>query len=250
VKKLITQLNCSDKSPANLSRAPFHIAGDSEKKFRINKKVQPSSWMYNQRSIGYTTNSLGFRSKNFHQIKWNESIVALGCSNTFGIGVDDDDTWCEVLSKRMNLPVINLGVPAASIEQICLMSTVLKKLITPLAVIYCWPPVDRYAEFKMPLDNNKKDFMNPSSWSNVLPNQRMKKYVFQVDWAAKNLVNIEKDRLIWNTSIPRVECSYFDIPGIEKLDIVDTARDLEHPGILSHTQTAQHLHRVLAPLLT
>mgnify|MGYP003951388969 CR=1 FL=1 len=44
-------------------------------------------------------------------------VLALGCSTTFGWGVDHPDVWTEVLQASLSMPVVNAGIPGHSTEQ-------------------------------------------------------------------------------------------------------------------------------------
>ena len=45
-------------------------------------------------------------------------ILAIGCSNTVGIGVPFEHIWSSVIKKQTGLSVANLGVSGGSTEQI------------------------------------------------------------------------------------------------------------------------------------
>lgn len=61
----------------------------------------------------YITNSYGYRSPEF---KSDLDILALGCSQTYGIGVPEEGTWPALLAKKSGLSYANLSAPGASIE--------------------------------------------------------------------------------------------------------------------------------------
>ena len=44
-------------------------------------------------------------------------VLALGCSTTFGWGVNNEDVWTEVLEERLGMPVVNAGIPGHSTVQ-------------------------------------------------------------------------------------------------------------------------------------
>jgi len=44
-------------------------------------------------------------------------VLALGCSTTFGWGVEREHVWTEVLERSLTVPVVNAGVPGHSSEQ-------------------------------------------------------------------------------------------------------------------------------------
>ena len=81
-------------------------------------------------------------------------IYCIGCSFTFGIGLETQDTWPELLSKKLDCSVGNYGVPGMSVHgcfrQVlyCLENLDVKKIIVLL------PPFERmFYKFKF-LGNN------------------------------------------------------------------------------------------------
>ena len=68
------------------------------------------------------TDDKGFRIaeqniKDDHIMKTEDYILALGCSTTFGWGVEGEQTWTHLLSQNIKTPVINAGVPGWSTFQ-------------------------------------------------------------------------------------------------------------------------------------
>lgn len=62
----------------------------------------------------YILNSFGYRSPEFE----NVSILAGGCSQTFGIGVPQKMTWSYQLSKNLDATCANISKPGASVQWI------------------------------------------------------------------------------------------------------------------------------------
>ena len=55
--------------------------------------------------------------RNTHTIEHNpDSIIAVGCSCTYGTGVDTHETWPAQLELSTGLPVYNFGVPGGSLD--------------------------------------------------------------------------------------------------------------------------------------
>jgi len=68
-----------------------------------------------QAHFSVQTNASGFRDGPIPMTApW---VLALGCSTTFGWGVESEDTWPEILEERVGVPVFNAGVPGHSSEQ-------------------------------------------------------------------------------------------------------------------------------------
>jgi hypothetical protein len=84
----------------------------------------------------YEINSIGCRG----EIDENSEIIASGCSITFGIGVPEYGRWTNLLSKKINKSVTNLGSPGDSIENIC-VNTIQYCLNTKIPkTIFCFFP--------------------------------------------------------------------------------------------------------------
>lgn len=58
--------------------------------------------------IEYNINSYGFRSKEFSQND-GQRALALGCSQTFGFGLQEEYTWSQILSNKLNIDIDNLA---------------------------------------------------------------------------------------------------------------------------------------------
>lgn len=66
----------------------------------------------------YTTNRIGLRSGEFIE---TPDILAFGCSQTWGVGVPDESVWPKVLSEKLSMSYVNLGIPGASIMRLVLV---------------------------------------------------------------------------------------------------------------------------------
>lgn len=98
----------------------------------------------------YEVNSLGFRSPEFKHV----DLVALGCSQTFGQGVDNSLIWPKLLSDLLGVSYVNLGVPSAGIQTMlsCLMKYV-RDYGKPKAVAALLPGFNRI-NLALRLDQN------------------------------------------------------------------------------------------------
>ena len=97
--------------------------------------------------LDYSFNKHGFRSMEFHE---NTSMVALGCSHTFGVGVPENLIWPTVVKELMGVDdVVNLGVPGCSIaKQIRILSTYIRMYGPPKIVLCTFPELTRYEHAK------------------------------------------------------------------------------------------------------
>jgi len=210
-----------------------HAGSDNYKFFKKSVRSQPKDWVYNKKKIEYKTNEQGFRARKFNNLDWNNLIVILGCSNVFGTGLAEEDTISAQLEKLISIPVINLGVPGASIELSFYNSLLLhSKNYRPKAIIQIWSELYRYVEL-----NNKKPI-------NYIPCE--KNYDFRKEWQNKSIFFRYADNQVWKNETIYCEASFFENTSktfeIEHLDKIDLARDLSHPGIESNRMAAEKIY--------
>jgi hypothetical protein len=94
----------------------------------------------------YYLNNLKFRDKRDWEKEKPAEIIALGCSNTFGLAIPQEYTWPSILESLTKKTVANLGVIGAGAEQI--LSSFLLYLDTvgtPKYVFACFPDHLRYS---------------------------------------------------------------------------------------------------------
>jgi hypothetical protein len=94
----------------------------------------------------YYINNLKFRDR----IDWEKEkpaeIVALGCSNTYGIGVPQEYTWPSIVESMTKKTVANLGICGASSEKMLESFLLyLDNVGNPKYVIACFPDYLRYS---------------------------------------------------------------------------------------------------------
>lgn len=63
--------------------------------------------------IEYGINSEGFRTDEFTEPR---DILWIGCSSTFGVGIPEENTFADIVSKEMNMTYYNLSRPAIGWE--------------------------------------------------------------------------------------------------------------------------------------
>jgi len=95
---------------------------DTEKRYdeNIAKGIKHT---YKKDDFYYDINANGFRCDNFDTMDFTKkSIIYLGCSKTYGIGVPESDAWPtmfhEMIQKERNTTYnyVNLGVPGGGID--------------------------------------------------------------------------------------------------------------------------------------
>lgn len=218
----------------------YFVDTDSKENLEKNLKNLPNDWRYKNKKIFYNLNDLKYRTKEFKDIDWQNSIVLFGCSTVFGTGLAEDEILSAQLEQHTGIPTINMGVNGSSIyfsyyNQIHLY----KNYALPKAVINVWTDIHRLTYFDeveknhnlgpWTSDNFKKNLY--TSWN--LNNRHALEFAKMITYSAKTL---------WS-KIPYYECSFFletsDSLNIQLLPTIDYARDLLHPGWASMSNAAR-----------
>jgi hypothetical protein len=213
-----------------------HFFGtDSEDLFKKNLKTQPHDWVYRFKKIEYQNNEFGFRTKPLNKIDWANSIVVFGCSNVYGIGLAEEDTFCYLLEKKLGVSVINLGMPGTAVDLSHFNSIFIREnLPCPRAIVHCWTSLARYS-----------DFLKDRITSHI-PSYD---YYPGINWEEKSKFYVYTDRILWRNKTIYKEYSFFKDTcqelKIPSLEMPDRARDLVHPGIRSNLEVAEKLYKDL-----
>ena len=226
-----------ESTTINVNECPgnFNWEGsDTKKQYKHNKKrygnVSPIS-----NNVIYTLNKYGYRCPEFNKIDWTNSIVTLGCSHTLGIGINNDETYSNLLQENLNIPVINLGQGGTDLwYQIYNAIEVMK--LNVRGVILQVPNKERFTVFR---GNQKSLSMGPWNivkykqmvdiWGNQ--NNLKQWHLFGYDYIKKIL----GDKLLYSFSVVKIE-----LP-IEHISGVDMARDKGHYGIKTNQLIAKRI---------
>jgi hypothetical protein len=212
---------------------------DNQSLYEENLKKMPADWYYRHNTVRYTFNKQGYRTDEFKNIDWKNSVVIFGCSNAFGVGLDDQEVVSYQLSKLINRPVINMGVGGSSITFNLHNSIILKDgYPTPLAVVQLWPDYTRTVYY------NKKDLIPYGSW-NIEHNNYMDVWTKDKSHSQIHAMFASKiSKTIWKDT-SYCEFSFFDetakILNCKRLKDFDLARDMMHYGPKTHAIAAQKI---------
>jgi len=116
----------------------------------------------------YTDHELPESSHGYRCPSWDpmpdgkKNVVVLGCSHTYGVGLEDNEHWVHHVSQHntTRLRYWNLGQPGASADKVVRILYGCEKIIDPRIVIVCWPAwsrrerLSKYAE-SLTADNKK-----------------------------------------------------------------------------------------------
>lgn len=227
-------------------------SSDSENTFLENSKKMSASnvdWDYFNKTINYKFNSYGYRTDEWSDINWQESIVIFGCSHVLGEGLAEEDTITGQLSRLLNKPVINLGVSGTGISFNSYNSLLLyKNLPKPYAVVQLWSSISRielYTPEKMLL-------CLPATIGDKHDHMHMYRDAFYKEWSRfpENYhthlwFNAQFSKSLWENITKYYECTlFFETENLLKckfFEIVDRSRDLLHPGIKTTKILAENI---------
>lgn len=216
---------------------------DTKELYERNLLSQSKNWYYRNNPVRYTLNSWGYRTKEFKNIDWANSVVLFGDSFVFGVGVDDRETISYQLEQIIGRPVINMGVGGTSMCYSLNNSSILRDgYPTPKAVVHLWTNYDRTTFYR------KRSLISCGAW-NVGDFSFTKEWTSDVHHGMTNALFIAKiSRWLWKDT-KYFEASYFKetakllkCPYIETLD---KARDIIHAGKESHLKAAKTIAKVL-----
>jgi len=95
---------------------------------------------------GYLTNSHGYRCPEFRPLPdGGKNVVVLGCSHTFGEGLEDEETWVSQVAQKSNkiLRWWNLARPGGNADQMIRILYGTEKVLFPKVIVACWPAWSR-----------------------------------------------------------------------------------------------------------
>lgn len=136
----------------------FPVAPDHMKEFS-NQSVK--TFGYDKgRKIDYVFNSLGYRST-LEFVDDSNPIILLGNSVTFGIGLNVDDTFAGIISKKISNPVYNFAwgcYAHTNHEQLDLLDNIVKN-IKPKHIVFQINNLDRIRQNGKIVYNNPKNLI-------------------------------------------------------------------------------------------
>lgn len=212
---------------------------DTKERFLRNIKnnkdlIKINGWLENK--ITYEFNSAGFRSEEFlHDVN---SIMFLGCSLTFGTGLPLEDIYAYRISKLLNMRYYNLALGASSNDTAFRLAYYYIPKLLPKIVFCLSPDPSRFELW----DENDIHFFRLLSGAD-------KQKDFYIKWLKhennsflnhkKNILAIEN--LCISNKIKFITYNSFEIFSKDKWIKDDYARDLQHPGKMTHLSVYESL---------
>ena len=202
-------------------------------------------WVYANKQIEYKFNSQGYRSAEWDDINWQESVVVFGCSNVLGEGLAEADTIPCVLSKLLGRSVVNLGVSGTSIALSSYNSTMLcNNLPTPYAIVQIWTALARMELYTN--DSIKLHTAAQHGHTDTTSNEFYRSWVSYPENPSTHMFfNALSSKLMCKSKTKYYEASFFletaNMLQCDYITAVDYSRDCAHPGIKTAKLVAKQI---------
>jgi len=243
-----TKLDKNFLLPISHVGLPYFRHSDTEQLFLKNIKTKPEEWAYRFKKIRYTVNKEGYRAKDWAESNWEDSVLVLGCSHVFGIGVDDCETLPRFLSNELGCDTINLGFPAGSSTNILYNSLrILEQNIKPKSVVCIFPSTGRDSYFHSDHVKNLGAWVEEKGFYTTPEVNYIQGFLSnESNIVVKNYINETSCRLLWEQSgvdffgfVHTFEERFRSWPKLS--EPIDYARDDKHYGPKTYSKWAKEI---------
>jgi hypothetical protein len=228
--------------------------GDSPELLKKTLETAPPDWHYRNKKVVYTVNKSGYRTREWGNIDWKNSIVLFGCSNTFGTGLSDDETISYYLEELAGRPVVNLGYPSGSNELILNNCAImLEKFGAPYAVTINWSCIDRlrYYNEQGPIDLGlwNSNFVENDSTPDTIVEYWKYSVMDETNLLTKNYYISKVAKMLFlgrskysTVSSFELSAHYMRADTFVEINKKNKARDMIHPGAEDSLKIAQFFY--------
>ena len=165
-------------------------------------------------------NAYGFREKREYQTSRN---MALGCSYTYGVGVEREEAWPYILEKLIKSEVYNFGVGGASLDTMSRVASYWIPKLKPEKIFIALEFIDRIELF---LENK--------TWGKITPFVPKIEHLFLEENIYVNFhKNINLLKSICRDNGTKMIIIHEELPGTDRL-----GSDKSHPGPNWHNDVA------------
>lgn len=218
-------------------------------------------------TIKYKFNSLGYRTAELDTYWSDRFFLALGCSYTEGVGLKNEDIWCNQLAASMKLDCMNLALSATGLDiaHAQTQQYIISNLPRPAFVIVQHSEMDRQSEVKLLPARIGISPQEPTlSWRELAHQQHGQPVLNITDmWRCSQLA--DAITLMWNQiGVPVIHWTFstdgenyltrsqvHEYPATMCPEVemhTDLARDQVHNGPKQHQAVAKYLHAQLSQM--
>jgi hypothetical protein len=235
----------------------FYSTDDEETFYKNNKKLG-KEWKYHNSTIEYKFNSSGYRTKEITDLN-KDFLLTFGCSYTEGVGLHQNELWCEDIAKHINLDLYNHAKQATGIDiqYYNAMLWNMNQMPKPKLVIVQWPYKTRKSFGRR--ENSHSIYISDLSGTSTADGKWWgKRYIQDTGEMELNVLFwIESFNNVWKLAgvpvlnftwdhdlsehLTRSKYQMYYIKNKNR----DKARDLSHDGNLFHFETARKLRKLL-----
>jgi len=203
---------------------------------------------------GHKTNSYGYRCPEFKPLpNGGKNVVVLGCSHTFGEGLEENEIWPSLVAKESNkiLRWWNLARPGGNADQMVRILYGTEKVLFPKIIVACWPAQNRRERLdKMPQNLTSNNSLLKTENDNTDRNNFLENIFFLEKFAektkaktfhcfAEDVYELDNNlQVLKNHTIKNCwpEWDLHHLPNAKRKHITtpSLARDGEHYGVEHH----------------
>lgn len=241
-------------------KMPWYCADDFKNYKSLNKK----DWDYfdSANKLMYNFNSLGYRTSEFDNLP-QDYVLVTGCSYTEGVGLYEEEIWCNQLGKELGFTVVNLAKAGTGpdIVNFNMQLFVKNKFVKPKAVIVQWPQRTRKTFGYLHKEGLHLNDRNVQ-WTDQLNDDTAERYeMLDSQWYFKrwameegqqeyeNMIHINSVNNIWNAlDVPILHWTFQGdfqtrynkhLVKVVPTEMTGRARDNAHDGADIHRQISE-----------
>lgn len=209
-----------------------------------------------QPDFSYYINDIGFRGE--YPSVDNKGILGFfGCSVAFGQGLPENETYARLIAQHFNKKYLNLGITGAGCHRTALTFSAATRLWNIETAVIMLPTytrfhyVDKGNHLHSILPSNKIgipeiDLVRFDILKHFSDQFLLSQTIDAIQWIIDiaKLKNINLVLASWDIEMIQIVKEAFDLDAIA-LNSIDTARDGQHPGKLSHKAFAEKIISIL-----
>jgi len=201
--------------------------------------------------ISYSINEHGFRKTDVQK----ENFLFVGCSMTFGQGLNEEETWPHLVSKDNGVGCVNLGMPSSAPDMQMLNLAWGIQHYKPSAVFWLISPPSRSTVLlnnclisHIPPDHDIFGHKKIGVQYNKLRHSLESNYIMHTLWGLYSIfslvsaLNIPMHVSCWDNDFDDMLSEYrlaFKFNRLPDLEFgLDKAADLSHPGPMANKKFA------------